>query len=181
MTIWDEMLDEELRRRMPQQEPGDWYGGKSVAEMAATYLREQGPLESWRMPEWDNRDGYYDDGTVLRAEDVPIYRPASGGIPPDDGLSEIPHIRFWAHVCAPHYRLDWVPIWRVFPFRRDTPVDLAWIELFVDLIRRGSEPPPIICDLVNGSIINGSVRTCALRELGRGTVHAWVAQRGEGI
>jgi hypothetical protein len=47
----------------------------SISQIYADHLKAEGPLESWRMPSWDERDGYYEDGTVLSADDVPIYRP----------------------------------------------------------------------------------------------------------
>jgi hypothetical protein len=127
------------------------------------------------MPSWDERDGYYEDGTVLSAADVPIYRPPYIFPTPVDVSDEERWIRQSIRVHAPYYRLRWVPMNAVVPQRRVKPHELAWIEKFIELIRSGSEPPPIICDLAQRSVMNGSVRTLALRALGRTTVHAWVA------
>jgi hypothetical protein len=152
-----------------------------VEEAIADAVRAAGPLESWRMSSWDERDGYYEDGTVLRAEDVPVYRPPYLGpaTPALDEAREEEFVRQWIALVAPRYRLEWVPIARLNPQRRDKPYERAWIELFVDLILRGSEPPPIICDLSPpSSMMNGSVRTHALRACGRERVHAWVALHG---
>lgn len=150
-----------------------------VSEIGAGYLRAKGPLDSWRMPSWDEREGYYEDGTVLRAEDVPLYLPPSyeATIPPFDVATTERWVRFSLSISAPYYRLTWVPIERLRPQRRELPHEVVWIEKFVDLIRRGSEPPPVICDLITGSMWNGSVRTHALRAVGRDQVHAWVADR----
>lgn len=148
-----------------------------VSQMLADHLNAQAPLESWRMPSWDGRDGYYEDGTVLSADDVPIYRPPYIFPTPIDLASEERWIRQWITTLAPYYRLRWLPMNAVRPQRRVKPHEVAWIEKFVELIRSGSEPPPIVCDLVTGSMMNGSVRTLALRALGRDEVHAWVADR----
>jgi hypothetical protein len=145
----------------------------SIWEEGIAYcLRLEGPLESWRMPSWDNRDGYYEDGTVLPVTDVPIYAPPQlGGI---NAAFIERGVRSLMSAAAEYYRLERVPIECLGPFQRDTPSDRAWIEKYVDLIRRGSEPPPIICDASRKIIFNGSVRTHALRVLERKTVHAWV-------
>jgi hypothetical protein len=149
----------------------------SISQMFADHLNAQGPLESWRMPSWDEREGYYEDGTVLSAEDVPIYRPPYPFPTAVLGLDEEQWVRIALCASAPYYRLRHVPINAVRPQQRVKPHEVAWIEKFVDLIRRGSEPPPVLCDLASGLMMNGSVRTHALRALGRTTVHAWVADR----
>jgi hypothetical protein len=150
----------------------EWY-----EQIYAQRLRDLGPLESWRMASWDERDSYFELGSVLSADDVPIYRPAYPfpGLPGVDVAVEERAIRTWVRVVAPRYRLERVQIAALRPAARDNLHERVWVEKFIDLIRRGAEPPPIVCDVVTGSIINGSVRVHALRELGRENVHAWVA------
>jgi hypothetical protein len=169
-----DLMDAEMRKRMPQE---DHPTLPAPSEWAAQRLARTGPLESWRMPAWDERAGYYEDGTILLAEDVPIYRPSYLAATPPlfAEASELRTIRLWVVTVARRYRLSWIEIDRLRPFARDEPLEVVWVEKFADLIRRGSEPPPVICDLTDGRIMNGSVRVHALRAIGRETARAWVA------
>ncbi len=144
-------------------------------EQFAQRIRAEPPLESWRMPSWDERDGYYPVGTVLAAADVPIYRPPYPLYSPDGVATARRWIRTLLGLIAPEYRLEWVPMSALHPEPRTQAWEVAWIEKFVDLINRGFDPPPIICDLDSWAMPNGSIRTHALRAVGRKTVLAWVA------